>query len=1050
MIKKNTVKKIIIIAVWLFSLLVIGFLYTSIENRRYTREAEETLLSETNTIARQIPSYLQNNLYSKICLEKMDYSKLNAMCLALSETEDIDEVQDLLDEFGKITGVTGLSVYNLDGEPVSTYGSDPLEGLDFQSVLLLADANLESVNDLISESLSYYYKILLSVAVLNKTESLTVRTIKDKPWVLGCSGIETEEEARISQYFDWRSIFANMKVGKTGSLLVVDNNFGSILSYGDKEDLPGKEVEVLDLRLEGVDHAATLEDLHEAFEKADQLVKVTLDGKETYATRLNIDDTMILALLPVPEIRVTVNNVMSILMLLLFLATGCCVLYTILHLDSSEESQIRFFGHFAWDKFLAGKILVITILTVLIVFVVGLFAESLLKNAEISRYCQDKVSDAVDLFNSHTKSMSYLEQWFQDEYQLRARIAKTVVDRKNPADLTSEYLQKLSDSLGVKSIYIFDNEGETITTNAPYTDAVISKDDPYYSLLQGREIYTSKSSFDEITGDYVQKAGIALTDKNGKLSGCLQLVGDINEVNEINKNLEIGKAFEQISLKNDTCVMAVVGASASDENQSDQSVSSDNMIVYTAQVTDGKYQLGLDQNDYYGARVESVGISPDRLIDNYSGSMTLLNESYFASVRKADEFFFLVMLPQIILSTDNFTQAMLITVLTLAILLLVLFIACIQMNHTSEEKAEEVEEKEKKENKEKTHEDVVKTALDEFLDRKKPDFEERWPDDCKRWRDKTANEKYLFCLKILLIVSLCVVITNAVLAGNNSIWFYIFTTSWNKGINLYSITYCLIDICFLFVFKILAHKILFLLAKAMDAKGETVCLLLDSFTGYALAVIGIFACLGNVGINATALSLSAGIASVIFSIGCQSIVADILAGILMIFEGTVSVGDFIFFNQKPEFVQGIGIRTTQLKFFGETTIVRNNEFKNYVQKPPEQTNLLSSTLSVDINESLERIEEILERELPVIQDRLNETIVGDVKGPKYRKVDRLSETGMDLYFATFCRGRDYLNVSRALNRELKLMCERNNIAIAVPKIEVKEGLHKDTDSKTDA
>ena len=66
-------------------------------------------------------------------------------------------------------------------------------------------------------------------------------------------------------------------------------------------------------------------------------------------------------------------------------------------------------------------------------------------------------------------------------------------------------------------------------------------------------------------------------------------------------------------------------------------------------------------------------------------------------------------------------------------------------------------------------------------------------------RKTYVREKYLFCLKILLIVSLCVVITNAVLAGDNSIWFYIFTTSWNKGINLYSITYCLIDICFLFV-----------------------------------------------------------------------------------------------------------------------------------------------------------------------------------------------------------------------------------------------------------
>ena len=153
----------------------------------------------------------------------------------------------------------------------------------------------------------------------------------------------------------------------------------------------------------------------------------------------------------------------------------------------------------------------------------------------------------------------------------------------------------------------------------------------------------------------------------------------------------------------------------------------------------------------------------------------------------------------------------------------------------------------------------------------------------------------------------------------------------------------------------------------------------------------------------------------------------------------------MFFNNKPEFVQSIGVRTTRLKFFGEITIVRNNEFKNYVQVPGDVQNRIVSYLTVDLNESLERVEEILAKELPLIQDRLCDLGRGAVIGPKYRGVSMISEKGIELVFDTFCRGRYFITITRNVNRELKLMCERCHINIAITKIDIDSRSHGESE-----
>ncbi len=230
---------------------------------------------------------------------------------------------------------------------------------------------------------------------------------------------------------------------------------------------------------------------------------------------------------------------------------------------------------------------------------------------------------------------------------------------------------------------------------------------------------------------------------------------------------------------------------------------------------------------------------------------------------------------------------------------------------------------------------------------------------------------------------------------------------------------------------------LYLIARASQRRGESICHLLNSFSGYVLFIVEIFIVLATLGVNVTAMSRTAGVAGMIFGIGCQNVVADILAGIIMVFEGVACAGDFVSYNGSFGVIQTIGIRTTKLKWFSEITIVRNNEFKNYINMPAEGTDRVVVYLSIDLKESLTHVEDVIEQELPQIQDGLCELVGEEIK-LKYRGVQGIEENGIKLSFAVFCKGKYYGWIRRLLSHDLLLMCERNEIRLAMPQIVVNE------------
>ena len=279
----------------------------------------------------------------------------------------------------------------------------------------------------------------------------------------------------------------------------------------------------------------------------------------------------------------------------------------------------------------------------------------------------------------------------------------------------------------------------------------------------------------------------------------------------------------------------------------------------------------------------------------------------------------------------------------------------------------------------------------------------------------------------------------AVITGESSIWYYCMHGEWNSEINLYSVTSCIIAVCLLLVAKMAIHKLLYWTARAVNTRGETVCHLLDSFSNYGLIILGIFICLNRLGVNARTLSLTGGVAGVVFGIGCQNIVADILAGILMTFEGIAHVGDLVLLEGQYGIVLSIGVRMTRLKWYGVVTSIRNNDFKNFVYIPRDGMIRVTTDLTIAMDMSLKETEEILLQALPRMHESLQEELDDEIEGPLYLGPEQITDNGVMLKFALFCKGENFRKAAFGLNRRLKLMCEEHGIRIALPQVVVHRG-----------
>jgi len=144
-------------------------------------------------------------------------------------------------------------------------------------------------------------------------------------------------------------------------------------------------------------------------------------------------------------------------------------------------------------------------------------------------------------------------------------------------------------------------------------------------------------------------------------------------------------------------------------------------------------------------------------------------------------------------------------------------------------------------------------------------------------------------------------------------------------------------------------------------KGVTVIPILQNLLKVGIWTIAGILILGELGINTSALIAGIGMFGIALGLAAQSIIKDLIAGILLIIENLISVGDSISVGGINGTVEKVGIRYIQVRqFSGELRNIPSSELSNFGNKS-------KGYMRVNVNVGL-AYEQDIEKALSVMEE----------------------------------------------------------------------------------
>lgn len=309
-----------------------------------------------------------------------------------------------------------------------------------------------------------------------------------------------------------------------------------------------------------------------------------------------------------------------------------------------------------------------------------------------------------------------------------------------------------------------------------------------------------------------------------------------------------------------------------------------------------------------------------------------------------------------------------------------------------------------------------------------------------------ANEKKKFSFKIritpdliLKCIGYLILIVYAVFMAFGDAMFGPMSVFW-RSLNLfgkageYNVVIRMISYTVFLLGASFVVRFVFMQFARLLRRGKAVVDIICSLIKYAAVIVLLFFILKTAGLDTTAILAGIGILGLIVGLGAQPLIADIIAGLFIVFEKVFDVGDIIVVDGFRGTVKEIGIRTTQIVDAGGNIKIINNADVKTVVNMTNQLSLAICDIGIEYGESLERVESILKENLPAIREA-----IPDIKdGPFYKGVADLGDSAVILRFVANCEEDTRYQVERDLNRQFKLLFDKYNINIPFTQVVVNE------------
>ena len=224
------------------------------------------------------------------------------------------------------------------------------------------------------------------------------------------------------------------------------------------------------------------------------------------------------------------------------------------------------------------------------------------------------------------------------------------------------------------------------------------------------------------------------------------------------------------------------------------------------------------------------------------------------------------------------------------------------------------------------------------------------------------------------------------------------------------------------------------LFKNKSGRVGTMSTVLISIVKYSMRIIGFCWVLTIIGVNVSTIFASIGILALIIGFGAESLVADIVTGVFVLFENEYNIGDIIEVDGFRGTVTEIGIRTVSVQDSGgNIKIINNSDLKNIINRSNQKSTAVCD-IGVAYETDLEEFDKLVIKIIDEITDRNPEAFKS---GIKYLGVQELGDFSITLRFVAEAEENNVFATRRLLNKELKTAFDRHNVSIPFPQIQVR-------------
>ena len=210
----------------------------------------------------------------------------------------------------------------------------------------------------------------------------------------------------------------------------------------------------------------------------------------------------------------------------------------------------------------------------------------------------------------------------------------------------------------------------------------------------------------------------------------------------------------------------------------------------------------------------------------------------------------------------------------------------------------------------------------------------------------------------------------------------------------------------------------------------TTSTLLSSTVRYVVGAMALITILDVLNIDVSALIATAGIAGIAIGFGAQSLVKDMIGGVLLLFDDTIHVGDLIRVGTDEGLVEDIGIRTIKVRRFnGELLMVPAGDLRTFGNR---SVGFVRAVVPVglsygqDVDKIMAIMKEVADEYVAAHRDILmdEEALV--------QGITNFGESSVDVRIVVKMIPGEQFEAEREIRRRLKQAFDREGISIPFP------------------